>query len=144
MAYQLTKEQIERINYIRSKAEDRFRSEFVRFNANVEKLYADYRAMEDKKYSFWERLSWIPSMLYSAYTGGVNGIASIVQTFNVIGTQLINDLADVFDGEGDYNEDLNYAFANAGITLAEGFSNSAISMIANFGRFYESGLDKVS
>ena len=140
MAFQITEEQKRRIEQAQQKAQNMIRQEISQFYKNIEILTAQN---EKKEPTFWDKLSWIPSMGYDVFKGGLDSIVGAGQAINVISFSFGNDIAHVFDGNDNtsWDTDLEYAFKNLGISLIEGISSFAVSTVANWGRIPQTTLN---
>ena len=76
MAFQITEEQKRRIEQAQQKAQNMIRQEISQFYKNIEILTTP---KEKKEPTFWDKLSWLPSMGYDVFKGGLDNIVGVAQ-----------------------------------------------------------------
>ncbi|MDA3932049.1 MAG: hypothetical protein PF513_04860 [Tenericutes bacterium] len=137
MGFKLTKEQEDRIKKMQERSQNRIRSEIRTFFRNIDELN---KSNEKKEYTFWDKI-WSPTATLGKglLDGALEGAVGAVQSINVIGAHLVNDIGHIFDSKDDTNafKDSKYAIANLGINALEGVVNFAVSTTANLGRAFE-------
>ena len=147
MGFTLTKQQQEILKKLRETAQNKIRSEITEFYKNVETLQ---KRNEEIDPTFWEKLSFLPSVGYGLIKGGLDGIVGSVQAVNVIIAQYANDYAKIFDFSDDENigeafgsgaRSWSYAQTNLVTTAVEGIIDFSVSTTANLGRALELGYD---